>query len=276
MSTPSARSWLYVPAVRPDLLRKAMEGAADAVVLDLEDAVPHQRKQEARANTVAAVRQTWPKPLWVRINPPHLPAGEEDIAALAGTPVQGVRVPKSENPTELRRLAHRLDVPLHLLLETALGVERAYELATAAPQVRLLSLGEADLAADLRVTDDADDGGTLDWARGRLVHAARAARLPGPVQSVWTAVHDIDGLTTSTRRAHNRGFYGRSVVHPSQIPPVHRVFTPSDEEIDEARRLVDSLQRASDQGSGAWLDAHGRLVDPAVVARAHWLLEHVA
>lgn len=265
----TVRSWLYVPATRTDLLHKAMAGEADAVVLDLEDSVPPDRKAEARAHAVEAVTTTWPKPLWLRINQARLPDGQADLTALAGAPVQGVRIPKCESPDDVRAVLDRVDAPLHLLLETALGVERAFELATAAPQVVLLSLGEADLAADLRVSDD----DALDWARARIVNAARAAGLACPVQSVWTEVADMGGLTVGTQRARAHGFFGRSVIHPRQVPPVNSAFTPRPEEVEDARRLVESLRRAQLAGSAAWLDDHGRFVDPAVVARARWLLE---
>ncbi|GHB03989.1 CoA ester lyase [Streptomyces thermoviolaceus subsp. thermoviolaceus] len=273
MTTPraagAARSWLYVPATRPDLLAKAMAGDADAVVLDLEDSVPAGRKDEARAHAVEAVTATWPKPLWIRVNQVRTPEGRADLDALAGTPVQGLRLPKCESPEEIRSVLDHVDAPLHLLLETALGVEHAFTLATAAPQVALLSLGEADLAADLRVNDP----GALDWARARIVNASRAAGLPGPVQSVWTDVADVDGLTADTRHGQAYGFFGRSVVHPRQIPPVNAAFTPGPAQVEDARRLLDSLRRAEDTGSAAWLDDRGRFVDPAVVARARWVLD---
>ncbi|MFJ9123427.1 HpcH/HpaI aldolase/citrate lyase family protein [Streptomyces sp. NPDC102340] len=276
MSTPAhpagVRSWLYVPAIRPDLLDKAMRGEADAVVLDLEDAVPPDRKGEARAAAVKAVGDTWPKPLWLRINPVQLPYGQADLDALTGAPVQGLRLAKCESAEEIGTVLRHVDAPLHLLFETALAVERAFELALAAPQVALLSLGEADLGADLRVRGDA----ALDWARARLVNAARAAGLAGPVQSVWTDVTDLAGLAASSERGLDQGFFGRSVVHPKQVPVVNAVFTPRPEEVDEARRLVDSLRRAQEGGSAAWLDDRGRLIDPAVVARAHWVLDRAS
>ncbi|GAA2334618.1 CoA ester lyase [Streptomyces kunmingensis] len=263
------RSWLYVPATRPDLLDKAMRGEADAVVLDLEDSVPADRKDEARAAAVRAVDKTWPKQLWLRINQVQLPHGQDDLTALAGAPVQGLRLAKCESAEEIDTVLRHVNAPLHLLFETALGVERAYELATAAPQVALLSLGEADLGADLRVRSDA----ALDWARARLVNAARAAGLTGPVQSVWTDVTDLAGLAASTERGSDQGFFGRSVVHPKQVPVVNQAFTPRPEEVEEAHRLVDSLRQAQEAGSAAWLDDRGRLIDPAVVARAHWVLD---
>lgn len=262
------RSWLYVPATRPDLLAKAMRGEADAVVLDLEDAVPADRKDEARGRAVEALSVSWPKPLWIRVNEAGSAWGDADLAALANAGVQGLRLPKCESAQAVRDVLARVDAPLHLLLETALGVERAHELAEAAPQVSYLSLGEADLRADLRARSDS----ALDWARGRLVNAARAAGLAGPVQSVWTAVDDVAGLTSSTEAGRDSGFFGRSVVHPRQIPAVNTVFTPTARETEEAHQLVRSLRQAGEAGSAAWLDERGRLVDPAVVAQARWVL----
>jgi citrate lyase subunit beta/citryl-CoA lyase len=245
-----------------------MRSDADAVVLDLEDAVPLSRKDEARTTAAEAVRGRWSKPLWIRVNDVRDPHGAADLKALAGTPVDGLRLPKCESPEQIATALDLVDAPLHLLLETALGVERAHQLATAAPHVALLSLGEADLRADLRVRADA----ALDWAQARIVTAARAAGLTGPVQSVWTDVADLDGLTDSTERARDHGFFGRSVVHPRQIGPVNAVFTPTTDEIADARRLVDSLRGAAEAGSAAWLDTQGRLIDPAVVAQARWIL----
>ncbi|MGW0791690.1 HpcH/HpaI aldolase/citrate lyase family protein [Streptomyces sp. NPDC002911] len=265
----AVRSWLYVPATRPDLLEKAMRGDADAVVLDLEDAVPRERKQEARAAAAKAVSGQWPKPLWVRVNDVRESTGADDLETLAGAPVDGLRLPKCESPEQITAVLRRVDAPLHLLFETALGVERAYELASAARRVALISLGEADLRADLRVRADR----ALDWSRARIVCAARAAGLPGPVQSVWTDVADLAGLAASTEHARDHGFFGRSVVHPRQVGPVNTAFTPTSDDVEEARRLIGSLHEASAAGSAAWLDDRGRLIDPAVVAQARWILD---
>ncbi|KAA9161613.1 CoA ester lyase [Amycolatopsis acidicola] len=264
-----ARSWLYVPAHRPELLAKAMAGPADAVVYDLEDAVGAQDKDTARANAVDAVGKSWPKPLWVRINPPETPWGERDVAELAGRGPAGVRVPKCDSPDAVARVADRLGAPLHLLVESALGLENAFRLATCHSLVASVSLGEADLLADLRVRDQT----ALDWARQRVVTANRAAGLPSPPHAVWTDVTDTAGLTADSEAARDRGFFGRSVVHPRQIAPVNEVFTPDHTEVDDARRLLDSLR---DKESAAWLDERGRFVDPAVVARSRWVLDLAA
>jgi citrate lyase subunit beta/citryl-CoA lyase len=271
-----ARSWLYVPAHKPGLLAKAMAGAADAVVYDLEDAVPTEAKEEARRNAGMAADQPQPKPLWIRVNPPGSPDGDADLtglAALAGAPggsaVAGLRVPKAEDPAATAEFADRAGVPLHLLIETALGVENAFLLARCHPLVAVVSLGEADLMADLRVRDPS----ALGWARQRVIVANRAAGLPSPPHAVWTAVADLAGLAEDTDRARARGFFGRSVVHPRQVETVNRIFTPTPAEVEQARDLLAAGSAQAESGAAAWLDDQGRFVDPAVVTGARWVVD---
>lgn len=263
------RSWLYVPGDRPDRIGKALASDADAVILDLEDAVAPAAKQDARRTvleTLAAGHAAY-----VRINAPGTPDGAADLALLATAPaaLAGVRVPKCEHPDELHRAADSLGVPVYPILESALGVENALLLATAHPLVAGISLGEADLAADLRVAG----GDALAWPRSRVVVAARAAGLPSPPQSVWTAVRDLDGLRADTLAARRAGFFGRSVIHPAQIPAVHEACVPDPDEVAWARDL---MSRLADHGDAAWIDSSGRFVDKAVVERAAWLLDAAA
>ncbi len=268
-----ARSWLYVPGSRPERVAKALVAGADAVVIDLEDSVAPHDKALARDSAVRVARSRRtdaPGPqLWVRVNDPQGPWGDDDLRALDDAPLDGIRLPRAESPTLVHEVAQRTALPLQLLLETATGLMRAQELATADPRVVGIGLGEADLAADLRVP--ADQG--LVWARGFVVAAARAAGLPSPVQSVWTAVTDEDGLRLSTLEARRTGFFGRSVVHPRQVPVVNAVFTPSTEEVADAAAVVQAFDRAQRRGESAVLDDQGRFLDPAVVDRARLVLD---
>lgn len=266
------RSWLYVPGHRAERVEKALVAGADAVVIDLEDAVPADRKDAARDLTVALLddrADDGGRQVWVRINPPGTDAGRADVAALAGRRLDGLRVPRADDPDEVREVAERTGARLQLLLESARGLVRARELAEAHELVAGIGLGEADLAADLLV--DRDEG--LTWARGAVVVAARAAGLPSPVQSVWTDVGDTDGLRASSERGRATGFFGRSVVHPRQIDVVHDVYTPSEDEIATAEGVVATAGEAAARGEVAALDAQGRFVDPAVVARARIVLD---
>ena len=271
MST-APRSWLYVPGHRADRVAKALSAGADAVVVDLEDAVPAAQKDAARELTVALLddrpRGTGPQ-LWVRINPSGTEPGRRDVAALAGRPVDGLRVPRADDPDAVREVAERTGARLQLLLESALGLWRARELAQAHELVAGIGLGEADLAADLLV--DREEG--LTWARGSVVVAARAAGLPSPVQSVWTDVGDPDGLRASSELGRATGFFGRSIIHPRQIDPVHEVYTPSADEVAAAQDVVATAAAAAARGEAAALDGNGRFVDPAVVARARVVLD---
>jgi citrate lyase subunit beta/citryl-CoA lyase len=271
--TKVARSWLYVPGNRPERIAKALAAGADAVVIDLEDAVPPDHKQLARQCAVRAAETrrggSGAPRLWVRVNDPMGPWGEADLDALHGVPLDGLRVPRTESAVVVRGVAQRSGLPLQLLLETAAGLLNAQVLAAAHPLVVGIGLGEADLAADLRVVSD--EG--LAWARGWIVAVARAAGMPSPIQSVWTNVADTEGLRTSTEQGRQTGFLGRSVIHPRQIPVVHSVFTPSSAEVEAALAIVKAFEEARRHGEVAVLDDKGRFIDPAVVDRARLVLE---
>ncbi|MEV8422253.1 HpcH/HpaI aldolase/citrate lyase family protein [Streptomyces niveus] len=250
-------TWLYVPGDRPDVVQKALASGADAVIVDLEDAVAADRREYARAATAELLASPGATPMHVRI------AGEDDIPALAGLPgLAGLRLPKVARASDIRRVAAAApDTPLYALLESALAVENAHGIAAAHPAVRGVALGEADLRADLGVRGDAG----LDWSRGRVVVAARAAGLPAPVQSVFPDVRDLAGLAASCAHGRSLGFFGRSAIHPRQLPVIERAYLPTAREVESAAEIVEAAAR--DAGALALPD--GRFVDAAVVAAAH-------
>nr|WP_063762739.1 aldolase/citrate lyase family protein [Streptomyces sp. NRRL S-1448] len=153
---------------------------------------------------------------------------------------------------------------LHALLESALGIEHAFAIATAHPALRGIALGEADLAAELGVQDEAG----LAWPRSRAVVAARAAGLAPPPQSVYPDVHDLEGLARSCARGRAMGFLGRAAIHPRQLPVIEAAHLPSPEEVEAAAEIV----RAAAAEGGAQALADGRFVDAAVVAGARRVL----
>lgn len=262
---------LYVPADRPDRVAKALASAADAVLVDLEDAVAPSRKVEARENAGRLLAGVVGRPVQVRINHGSSPWHAADVAMLAALPASvGARVPKVESSAEVRDLAAALPGrALHLLVETALGVERAFELATASPQVRSIGLGEADLRSDLRVSDDAG----LTWARSRVVVAARAAGLVPPVMSAYTNVRDLDGLAASCLVGRGLGFSGRTAIHPGQLEVIRAAFLPSASEMAAAREVLERVRGAATEGVGAVALADGTFLDVAMVERARWVME---
>lgn len=267
------RSYLYVPGSDPRRIEKALASEADAVILDLEDAVAPIRKEEARKTVAEVLLSNHEKPVFVRINAPGSALAEEDVEAVVGLSLAGLRLPKAESPADVRRVAERLEnlgckAGIQCLIESALGLELAFEIARAHEKVVGMSIGEADLAADLGVRSDAG----LLYARSRVVAATRGAGLPGPVQSVYTNVRDPEGLRRSTEEGKNMGFVGRSAIHPAQIEVINEVFTPTDEEVSEAKDLLAQLKEYSSIGTGAFALEDGRFVDEAVVRSARLTL----
>jgi citrate lyase subunit beta/citryl-CoA lyase len=263
------RSYLYVPGDDPRRIEKALATVADAVVIDLEDSVAPNRKEEARSNAAGVLESRPARPVFVRINAPGSEFAARDIAAVAALHLSGLRLPKVESLESVRLVAETLEelrseASIQCLIESALGLELALEIARSHERVAGISLGEADLAADLGVRDEAG----LLYARSRIVSASRAAGLPGPVQSVYTRVNDLDGLRRSTEEGKNIGFVGRSAIHPSQVPIINEVFTPTEDEVAEAQELLDRLEGEAESGTGAFVLEDGRFVDRAVVESA--------
>ena len=246
-------TWLYVPANRPDRVAKALVSGAHAVIVDLEDAVAPGEKDEARAGLADVLRERAPVRVLVRVNALDSPWVADDLSVVAALPIDGVVLPKVES----------VDVPAvgvlarYCLLETPLGIEHAFEIASQ-PGIAGLGIGEADL----RAHTGAGDAG-LDWARSRVINAACAAGLPRPPQSVFADLADLDGLAASCVHGRELGFFGRTAIHPAQLPVIERAYLPSAREVDDARAIVDAA--ATDAGAFALA---GKLVDAPIVAAA--------
>ncbi|MFJ8823333.1 HpcH/HpaI aldolase/citrate lyase family protein [Streptomyces sp. NPDC102467] len=255
-------TWLYVPGDRPDVVAKALGSGADVVLVDLEDAVAPDRKAYALDATAELLADKHKVPVHVRVNALDGPLAEREVRRLTPLPgLDALRLPKVHGTAELARVADwALEVPpLYALLESAVGVELAYEIASH-PAVHGIALGEADLRADLGVTD----AGGLAWVRGRAVVAARAAHLPPPPQSVHPDIRDTEGLARSCAEGRTLGFFGRTAIHPRQLPVIEEAFRPTEAEVAAAQDIV----RAAATDAGALALPDGRFVDAAVVAGA--------
>jgi len=244
-------TWLYVPADRADRVEKAIASRAHAVIVDLEDGVALSAKAEARANLAELLGRPREKPIYVRVN-----AGSAaDLEAVAELELEGVVVPKVERPADI---PPRL--PVNALIESAAGLEAAYEIALH-PQVVGISLGEADL----RSQTGALEAG-LDWARGRLINAAVAAGLTRPPQSVYPAIRDLDGLAESCRHGRALGHLGRAAIHPDQLEVIEQAYLPTKEEVERARATIERL------GEGVGRLSGGDFVDAAMLGAAEQIV----
>ncbi|GLX00958.1 CoA ester lyase [Microtetraspora sp. NBRC 16547] len=274
MGLMSARSHLYVPGDAPEKLAKALGRGADALIVDLEDAVPPAGKDAAREAVAGWLRTADPGPveIWVRVNPGDLRAA--DVRAVAAVPaLAGLVLAKVETADELAETDALLTslgadtLPVVPLLESAAAVLRAPEIA-AAPRVARLQVGEADLRADTGITLGPDERELL-WVRSQVVLASAAAGIDPPVAPVSTDFRDLDALRESTLALARLGYVGRACVHPAQIAVVNEVFTPAAEEVARARDLVDRFETS---GAGVLLDSAGRMVDEAIVRQARRIL----
>ncbi len=256
---------LYVPGDRPDRFDKAVISGADVVIVDLEDAVAPAAKSAAREAVGSWLTGRPATAVQVRINGAGTPYHDDDLRAVEGTHRSvGVRIPKADSVQRLAALAVRLpDRPLHVLVESAAGVEVLAELARSTG-VASVGLGEADLASELGLVDDEP----LAWIRTRLVVAARAAGLPPPMMSVWTDLLDLDGLRTSCAAGRRRGFLGRAAIHPRQLAVIVEAFTPTSSEVDAARAVLTALDAAERRGDGVAVLGGGRMVDAAMRSAA--------
>ncbi|MFV0427363.1 MAG: HpcH/HpaI aldolase/citrate lyase family protein [Beutenbergiaceae bacterium] len=260
---------LYVPADQPRRVAKALASHADVVLIDLEDALAPAAKPVARAR-LPELLDGVSRPVQVRINAMGGPWFEQDAAMVADLPpgVQ-IRVPKVGRPDQVRDLAQRLGRGLHILIESALGVENAGEIAAADPAVQSIGLGEADLRAELGMAEESG----LAWVRSRIVVAAAAANLAPPWMSVYPHLRDPAGLARSCAAGRALGFQGRAAIHPDQLPVIAQAFRPTEQELAQAQQLVDRVAGSIADGSGTVVLDDGSFADIAMVRAARRMLE---
>ena len=278
MSTPPlalARTFLFVPADRPERHARALAAGTGGVIVDLEDAVAPERKASAReglAASFAALPEAGRQRLLVRINASGTPWHDDDRAAVAALVGQGLIAglvqPKAERAGDLQRLAEAIGPQGQLvpLIESAAGLAAVDELA-AAPQVLRLAFGNLDFQADVGLACDADEA-ELVPVRLALLLATRRAGLPAPIDGVTADWRDLQRLAADTARARRGGFGAKLCIHPDQVAPVHAALGPSADELAWARRVIDAIRSAC----GGVVSLDGRMVDAPVVRLAERLL----
>jgi citrate lyase subunit beta/citryl-CoA lyase len=277
---PRPRSYLYVPAYRREWVQKGWDAGADAIILDLEDSVPEGRRDESREACRDLLGQRPPagRELWARVHPRHL---EDDLAAVSQSALTGVVLPKAERSlldatdAMLRELESHRElgvgrIRLVPLLESADGLLEVRRIA-AHPRVRHLALGESDLAGELGLQPD--EQRTQLWPmRLAVVLASAAAGIDRPIGPTHLRIADQEGLRHTCQTQLAQGFRARTAIHPSQVPVINAVLTPSAVEVADARAVVEAYTRAVDAGHGAARGPHGEMVDAAVVRIAYDVL----
>jgi citrate lyase beta subunit len=265
------RSLLFTPGSDEHKLHKALTAGADAVVVDLEDAVAPSEKSAARELTARVLAGVDSESLkTVRVNGADTAFFAEDLEALAGLPLAAVVLPKA-TPDAVEALAAGLGdrLPAIAIVETARGLREAYETARH-PLTAMLMLGAVDLGLELGL-EPRDDRAELVFARSKLVLDSAAAGLRGPIDAVFVDVRDAGGLEAEALYARSLGLRGKACIHPAQVEIVNRVFVPGTTEIERARRIVEAYEQGLRDGRGV-VEVEGEMVDLPVVEHARRVL----
>ncbi len=269
-------SRLYLPGNNPAMMINAGIHEPDGIILDLEDSVAPEKKDEARILVRSALKNInfYGAERMVRIN--QLPLGLEDVSAVVPHAVDLLLIPKCEEAwqihevekvvkTTLSEAGSDRQIFLMPIIESALGVENAFQIANASKQVVAMAIGLEDFTADLGVPRS-EEGRESLYARTRIVNACKAARIQ-PIDSVYSDVNNMEGLLKNVKQSAALGFEGMGCIHPGQIRVIHEGFMPSSEEVEQAKQIIEAFEEAEKKGLGV-VSLGSKMIDPPVVKRA--------
>ncbi len=275
------RSRLYLPGNTPKLFMNAGIHKPDGIILDLEDSVAPAKKDEAKILVRNALRSVdfYGAERMVRIN--QIPKGLDDLEYVVPHFVNLILVPKCESVGQIQKINEKiekilkekkLNYPVYLMpiIESAIGVIKAYEIASATENVVALAIGLEDYTADLG-TQRTKEGKESFFARCQVVNAARAAGIQ-PIDSVFSDVSDMEALKKVVLESKSLGFEGMGCIHPRQIKIINEYFAPNDREINKAKMIVNAFHIATEKGFGV-VSLGSKMIDPPVVKRAHKTIE---
>jgi len=278
------RTALYIPGNNPAMVQQGGVYGADSILLDLEDAVALTEKDSARILVRNMIRDIdfYDTEIAVRINHIDTPFGMSDLEHMIPVKPDAIRIPKIESKEDLMKVIEIIEkiedqhsiphdiIKLHPMIETAVGVKNAFEIASCHKRVTAITIGGQDLTADMGIANTKDNVG-IDYARKAIVMAAKANRID-VLDTVFADVDDDEGLRKETEYAKKIGFTGKAVINPRQIDIIHEVFSPSKEEIRKAFKIVKAFNENSAKGIGVFaLD--GKMIDAPVVTRAQLVLD---
>lgn len=275
---------LYIPGNNPAMLLHGSVYGADSLLLDLEDAVALNQKDAARNLIQQMIKNVdyGNTEVCVRVNHLDTPFGLEDLKAIVPMQPDAIRYPKTETVEELQRLITLVEqiedehglphdqMTIHIMIETALGVQNVFDIAKYSKRVDAITIGGQDLTADMNIKSSKNSSG-IDLARKMIVMAAKANRIDA-IDTVYVDIDDEEGLKAETEFVRQIGFSGKAVINPRQIDPIHEIYTPSDDEIRKAYRVVKEFNKNKAKGIGVFA-IDGKMVDAPVVTRARYVLE---
>jgi citrate lyase subunit beta/citryl-CoA lyase len=280
------RSLIFVPGNSMRFVEKAKTLAADIICFDLEDSVPDNEKDAARriiSETLLARRQEYSGIVYVRTNSPESGLIPDDLKAILQEGIDGIVVPKVNDVSEMLEIKKHIvmlekerktdKIALIPSIETARGVVNAYLIASAEERIKALVFGVFDFLYDMRLDYDEHDPLGYSYVRAKIPVDARAAGVHA-IDAIWQKIDDIDGLIRDATMAKRLGYSGKSIIHPSQIEPVHKVFRPSKNEVEWAKKVVQALGQAMKKGTGRGaIRLEGKMIDAVHYKQAKAILD---
>jgi citrate lyase subunit beta/citryl-CoA lyase len=279
------RSLIFVPGNSTRFIEKAKTLQADIICFDLEDSVPANEKEVARKIIADALsrRQEYARPIYVRTNSPESGLIPADLKAVMKKGLDGLVVPKVSDSAEMNEMKKEIvtleaergmdKIALMPSIETAKGVVNAYLIAGANDRINAVVFGVFDYLYDMKLDYDEHDDVGYAYARSKIPVDARAAGVHA-IDAIWQKVEDVDGFVADANVAKSLGYSGKSIIHPSQVEPVHKVFLPSKNEVEWAKKVVRALADAMEKGSGKGaVRLEGRMIDAVHYKQARAILE---
>lgn len=273
------RTMMYIPGSNPGMIKDGHIYGADSLMFDLEDSVSLKEKDTARFmvyNALKTIDYEGTETV-VRINGLDTPFGKDDLEAIVRAKPDIIRLPKTEKPQdviEMDKLITNIEnkigfevgtIKIMAAIESAIGIINAYDIVKASPRLMGVALGAEDFVTDMKTTRSLD-GIELLTARSQIILAARAAGIYA-LDTVFSDINNTEGFIKEVKHIKQLGFDGKSVIHPNQIEPVHKIYTPSEKEIKKSIRVLEAIEEAESKGSGV-ISLDGKMIDMPIVERA--------
>ncbi|MRG84831.1 HpcH/HpaI aldolase/citrate lyase family protein [Salinibacillus xinjiangensis] len=278
-------SWLFIPGSQDKFLNKVKDVNADAFIFDLEDSVSNQDKKMARIKVSRMVQSFKQNRNYIRVNAISTEYFLDDLYETVTEGLSGIVLPKVNAKNDIVIVDYLLSaverkiglkegtISVVPIIENALGLRNAFEIATSSERVKQLAFGAEDFMLDLNVSTEERKNG-MTYVRSKLVADSRAANIEPPIDAIYPDFKNEEGFKLDVEMGKQLGFQGKLLIHPKQIPVVTEIYAPTPEELDEAKRIVTSYEQARQHGLGS-IEVDGKMVDIPVAERAKRILSYV-
>ncbi len=277
------RSWLFVPGSQDKHLKKVKELKADVIIFDLEDSVIKAKKDEARVKVSEAIKKMRTNVKFVRVNGIYTEFFINDLEELVRPGLTGIVLPKVNKRDDMIIVDYLLDQieKKHLLepksitivpiIESAQALHNAYDIASSCNRVKCLAFGAEDLMLDMNIKSS--NGIETLYARSKMIEVSKASSIGPPIDQIYPNLADMEGLRKEAENGRNLGFQGKLLIHPNQVETINEVFTPTIEEINEAKEVIEKYHKSIVEGFGV-SKVNGKMIDAPIVEKAKRVLEY--